>query len=184
MKKVVLIITILMSIFSTTQAQFQAFQKITPKESPCVDFNYYGTTRIDSSFGIFFFSLTEKGWAEAYTGLIYNPTSWLELTLGAGIEQAPSLYRLAGSVWMGSKKIDGFFVGEKGDGPDNWWYKTFLRYKYSEKVNFGLMSWRYSATGPFIGYQLSKKLELWVNVGRDLEFHKDCAIVGFNFNMK
>lgn len=174
-------VSILMLLVSVSaSAQMQIFQKITEEKPSSINFNVYKSQSVDSTkFKVFYFALVEKNWAEAQVGIAYCPATWLELGVGVGIEQAPKLYRYTASVWAGKNDVDFSFVGEKGHGADNWWYKTFVRYHF-KKVNVGLMSWRYAVTGPFAEYQLNKDLKIWVNPGRDLEFGINRIIVGLD----
>ncbi len=168
MKKFFVII-ILALVANAAVAQFQIYTRISEKITPEYDFNFYGQKLLTKHVGIWGFALVEQKWAEAYGGLLYSPAKWVEITVGAGIEQCDALYRLSANVFLSGKNFSFLLATEKGDGRDNWWYKSFLKYQVG-KWNFGIQSWRFHVTGPIVEYSPLSRLKIWVNPGRDLEF--------------
>jgi hypothetical protein len=188
MKKVLFIIAVaIIAVVNSTTAQttFQYFAKVSPEGNVSGhDINIYyarpfssDTAKLASKFKFTAFALVEQGWAEAFAGVAYAPASWVEVGLGFGLEQNPALYRFCGSVWMGKGDFSFFTVVEKGDGTDNWWYKTNLKYSV-KKFAFGLQSWRYQVSGPLVEYSPVKAITLWGMFGRDLESAQQPLITG------
>ena len=189
MRKVLLIIALCaVSTFAVGQMTFQVYTRILEGENKKIivepDVNVYGQKILDekSGIGIWGFALVEKGWAEAYGGLLYSPAKWVEITIGAGIEQCPALYRLSANVWMGGKGFSFLLATEKGDGPDNWWYKSTLKYQV-KNWNLGVMSWRFHGTGPLVEYAPTKITSIWVNPVYDLEFKVSRLVVGIDIKI-
>ncbi len=190
MKKVTVLFIALvaLTINATAQMTLQTYTRINIQSDGKVkvepDVNIYGQKFLtkNEKVGIWGFALVEKGWAEAYGGLLYSPAKWVEITVGAGIEQCPALYRLSANVWMGGKGFSFFLATEKGDGPDNWWYKSFLKYRV-KKWNVGIMSWRFHGTGPLVEYAPAKRVNIWVNPVHDFEFNKNRVVVGVDIKI-
>lgn len=188
MKKVIALVIALIGFSILATAQVQMFVKFTPGEQMSPDINifgYAGKINKTGSLKLTYFALVEKSWAEALVGISYTPAKWCELGLQVGIESAPSLYRISGSVFLALNSKTTFFTCvEKGDGANNWWYKSTLAYCPKEKFSFGLMSWRYNCTGVFIKHTFLKgKLGLWVNPGYDLEFKTERLTVGLDIKI-
>jgi len=186
MKRIIsFVLFIVFSIVVNAQSTFQTYTRVFKGENKIKvepDFNFYGQKLLTNKVGIWGFALVERGWAEAYGGLLYKPADWLELAAGAGIEQNPALYRLAASIWMGHENLAFFIATEKGDGADNWWYKTYVKYQLGAwKV--GAMSWRYQTTGLYLEYSPREFFSLWINPGRDLEFKVNRLVCGIDFKL-
>lgn len=189
MKKVLLISLLLsISTLAIGQMTVQVYTRILEGENGKIlvepDVNIYGQKFLNkkATMGIWGFALVEKGWAEAYGGLLYSPAKWVEITVGAGIEQCPALYRLSANVWMGGKGISFLLATEKGDGPDNWWYKAMLKYRL-KNWNLGLMSWRFHGTGPLLEYTPTKIATIWVNPVYDFEFKVTRLVIGVDIKI-
>ena len=185
MKKVIVlfIAIITLSISATAQMTLQTYTRINIQSDGKVnvepDVNIYGQKFLtkNEKVGIWGFALVEKGWAEAYGGLLYSPAKWVEITVGAGIEQCPGLYRLSANVCMFGKGFTFLLATEKGEGADNWWYKSILKYQV-KNWNFGVMSWRFHGTGPLVEYAPAKRINIWVNPVRDFEFNETRVVLG------
>ena len=189
MKRVVLfMIVVIMAASSTGFAQmtFQVYTRITaqPEGKYLVepDINIYGQKLLTKKFGVWGFALVEKNWAEAYGGVLYSPAEWVEITLGAGIEQCSSLYRLSANVWMGGQGFSFSLLTEKGDGPDNWWYKSVLKYKVGN-FNLGIMAWRFHGIGPLVEYTPLKRATIWLNPVYDPEFKEQRVVIGVDIKI-
>lgn len=188
MKKIVALLVALLGFATISFSQVQIFGKYTPGGSVEPDINifgYAGKINESGTLKLTYFALVEKAWAEALVGISYSPTKWCELGLQAGIESAPSIYRFCGSVFLAlSSKTTFFTCVEKGDGRNNWWYKSTLSYCPKEKFSFGLMSWRYNGTGIFLKHTFMKdKFGLWVNPAYDLEFKTERFTVGLDIKI-
>ncbi|QQR50266.1 hypothetical protein IPF86_04305 [Candidatus Nomurabacteria bacterium] len=137
-----------------------------------------------SKFSFTSFTLVEQNWAEALVGLSYSPKSWLNIGLSAGIEHNPALYRFAGSVWLGKDRSSLLFLWEKGDGNDNYWYKTTALYDISTKVSLGAIAWRFHGIGPVAIYNVRKlDSKFWVMPAHDFEFNENRVMFGVDIGI-
>jgi len=101
-----------------------------------------------------------------------------------GLETAPSIYRLSGSVYLGNDHVFFSTCLEKGDGRNNWWYKSALGYSPSKKFSLGLISWRYNGTGIFLKYNATKPgVSFWINPAYDLEFKTQRLTIGMDIKI-
>ncbi|MCX6795600.1 MAG: hypothetical protein NT165_02670 [Candidatus Falkowbacteria bacterium] len=174
MRKLVMLVSLFI-VSLNSFAQIQVFEKIAKGAKPAIDINFFGYGKIDTSanakFKMTYFALVEEKWAEGLVGVSYTPVKWCEIGLSAGIESVSSLYRVSASIWLGNDKFSFFSCVEKGEGRDNWWYKSVANYNVNKNISLGLMSWRYNNTGLFLKYNNVRfGVSPWVNVGRDLEF--------------
>lgn len=191
MKKVFLFFLLLsglLPIFAT--AQIQIFGKYTPGPGEGIEpdiniFGYAGSINKSESLKLTYFALVEKSWAEGLVGISYTPIEWCELGFQFGLETTPSIYRLCGSVFLAlNSKTTFFLCAEKGDGRDNWWYKTILSHCPKSRFSFGIMSWRYNGTGVFVKYTFLKdKIGLWVNPAYDFEFKTKRMTIGLDIKI-
>ncbi|MCF7820446.1 MAG: hypothetical protein K9M44_03185 [Candidatus Pacebacteria bacterium] len=167
-------------------AQVQIFGKYTPEEKTLApDINIFGygqKLNQSSTLKMTYFALVEENWAEGLIGVSYAPKDWLELGLLGGIETTETLYRFCASVWLGKDKFSLLTFFEKGDGKDNWWYKSTLSYQIAETWSTGLMSWRYNGTGVFVKKDF-KTFSVWVNPAYDLEFEKERLTMGIDIKI-
>lgn len=188
MKNLVVLFILLFAIVASVNAQmtFQVYTRITSQSEGKYliepDVNLYGQKLLTKKFGIWGFALVEKNWAEAYGGILYSPAEWVEITLGGGIEQCPTLYRLSANVWMGGKGFSFSLLTEKGDGPDNWWYKSVLKYKVGN-FNLGVMAWRFHGIGPLAEYTPLKRATIWINPVYDPEFKEQRVVIGVDIKI-
>lgn len=88
--------------------------------------------RAGSTLGVFVFGLVSPGWAQLYSGLTFAPADWIQLSAGAGLEQADAPWRTAGSIWLGRGRFSLLTIGEYGGGGG--WYKAV--------GNARIVSWR------------------------------------------
>lgn len=104
--------------------------------------------------------------------------------MGAGIEQNDALYRLAGNVWIGKGKTSLLILTEKGDGKDNYWYKTVLSYKASEQFTVGALAWRFHGVGPTVRYTPKKSyLTIWCMPAYDFEVNLKRIMLGLSIKI-
>lgn len=186
MKKAV-IFCMLIAVTTVAMSQVQIFGKYTAetgKTEPDINIFGYGP-RLDSAakLKITYFALVEKTWAEALVGIAYSPAPWCEIGIMIGLETVPSAYRLSSSIWLGNDKTSFSACVEKGDGRDNWWYKSTAAYNLNANWSAGLMSWRYNGTGVFVKYTTNRKLSFWANPAYDLEFNQKRLTVGVDIKI-
>lgn len=168
------------SIFSQTQVE--VFGKLV-EGTVTPDINVFATKKISEKVSLTAFTLVEEKWSEALVGVTYCPTSNLELGLSAGIEQNEALYRLGGSVWIGSGKTSLLILVEKGDGLDNYWYKSVVNYKVSEDLSVGISAWRFHGIGPVLKLAIKDlDCKVWINPAYDLEVNKTKIMLGLDIS--
>lgn len=169
----------------TLYAQVEVYTRINTDRTIEPDLNIYGTKKISSKMKFTYFALLEENWSEGLLGCEYSPTSWISLGLSTGIEHNPTIYRFAGSLWIGKGKMSLLSLCEKGDGSDNYWYKTVAGYKHSDMWTIGAVAWRYHGVGPIVKYTPKKSdLTLWVMPAYDTESRTKRAIVGLSLKIQ
>lgn len=180
MKKLVIFLALILGCLYTS-AQVEIYGRYTIGKTIEPDINIYGVKKISEKFSFTYFALIEKNWAETCLGFAYSPKEWVSIGLSAGIETNPAIYRLAGSIWFGKGKTSLLILGEKGDGKDNYWYKTVLSYKISEAFTVGAIAWRFHGVGPIVKYTPKKSdLTFWFLPAYDPEFKAKRLIVGLS----
>ena len=112
--------------------------------SPTVDV-YLTAGKPDSKIGMFGWALVAPGWAEAYGGVTYAPLDGLELSLGAGMEQAEKPWRTTASVFAARGRFSLFAVGEYGGSGG--WYHAQLMVKANDQLSIGAMSQAFAGSG-------------------------------------
>lgn len=183
MKKLVIFVAfVLLSCNAFSQVQIYGRYTLQGEVEPNI--NIYGTHSINNEFKFTYFTLVEQGWSEGLVGIAYSPAEFIEIGVGAGIEQNPALFRYTASIWLGKGDFSLFLLGEKGDGNDNYWYKSVLSYKASDNCTTGLMAWRYHGVGPFVEINIpALESKIWVNPCYDFEFNKTRIMIGANITM-
>lgn len=108
----------------------------------------------------FVFAQVATGWAQAYAGMKYSPAPWAEVSLGIGLEQADSPFRVGGSVWLGQGRVSALHLFEDGgSGP---WHKTTVAYKATSELSLGLVDRSFCGRGLTAEYKLSNDTTLTV----------------------
>ncbi|HVY36243.1 MAG TPA: hypothetical protein VG982_03160 [Candidatus Paceibacterota bacterium] len=183
MKKFFLFVIVNIFIFRAT-SQVEVYGRYTEGGKVAPDINVYGEKKISKKISLTYFTLVEEKWAEALIGTSYSPTDWFSAGISAGIEQNPALFRMAGSLWFGKGKTSLLLLGEKGSGPDNYWYKTTLSYKFSDKFSFAARAWRYHGVGPVATFFIKKLASsIWIMPAYDFEVDKKKLVFGFDIKI-
>ena len=103
------------------------------------------------------FSAVSTGYSQAYIGPVWKPNDQLALSVSAGIESSPSLWRVAAKALYADKGFKGFVILEDGGtGP---WYRVDI----TERIGcfkFGVLAKRYNGLGVRLGFA-GKHFELW-----------------------
>lgn len=60
------------------------------KGQPSTQFQWWIQGNFNKEFGYFGWALVSKDWSEIYPGIFWQPTSWLQIGAGLGIEQGQS----------------------------------------------------------------------------------------------
>lgn len=143
---------------------------------------FFASKKIAPNLNLTAFSLITKGWGEAMFGAAYNFSPNLQAGLNCGFEQlnGTTSFRTGGSFWTGKGKISFTFLGEKGDGQNNYWYKTTLSRKMSDQLSLGVRAWRFNGIGPLFEYTYKSYPKVWFFPAYNPENKKLCALVGID----
>jgi hypothetical protein len=154
------------------------------KQTYVPDMNFSGQRMLSEHWGVFGFCLVEQKTAKAYGGVVYSPAKWVKLRVGIGLEQKPSLYRLAAGALFNFDKFTIFLAGERGKDDvgkpgQNYWYRASAKYQV-KNWELGVISWRYHATGLWLGYAPTKWLNIWTVPGYDFRVNAWRVVVGLD----
>lgn len=179
MKKSIIFILLLVS--SVSFAQVSVFTKYSDgKIIPCA--TIFGTKPINDKVSFTYFALVQEKWAETMLGVAYSPVNWAQIGLNCGFEQNPALFRVGGSIWLGKDKISFLTLLEKGDGHDNYWYKSTLAYKATDNLSLGARAWRFNGIGPLVEYKV-KDFKFWIMPAYEFEKNNSNLIVGVDIKI-
>lgn len=179
MKKLIFSIFLLVSVSSF--AQVSIFTKYSEgKLSPCA--TIFGTKPISEKMNFTYFALISESWAETQLGASYSPFNWISVGLSCGFEQNPALFRVGGSIWLGQGKTSFLTLLEKGDGPKNYWYKSTISYKATDKLNLAIRAWRFNGIGPVLEYK-AKDLKIWIMPAYDFEKENSNLLIGLDIKL-
>ena len=174
-----LFFTLVVLFFSLSlSAQIEVYGRYTKGGSIEPDINFYGSKKISQSWKVTYFALVESTWSEALIGLTYVPNDWLEIGLSSGVEHNPAICRFASNLWIGKNNTSLTVLLEKGSGSDNYWYKTDVSEKLSEKFTVGLMAWRFHGVGPMVKFTPAKSLTYWIYPTYDFEYKAQRLSIG------
>ncbi len=151
---------------ATAQSSFtvESFNKFSRsgEYTPQIDVNV--THSITPKFGMFVFTLVDKGWAEAIPGFTYAPSKSIEFGLGGGVETDPSPFRMLATVWTGDDRRSLFSAFELGGSGH--WYLMVMNLKVKRQKNYelglGFRLQRFAGIGPRIEVALPRlKTTVW-----------------------
>lgn len=186
-KLIVLLISI--SISTLLSAQFstlEIYSRNTINGNSVPDANLYGELASKSKFAPTYFLLVEPGYAEAMFGFSYYITEHMSLGLNTGFESSSTVYRFGASFWAETGDWTFLALGEKGDGDDNYWYKTDIICDLSERFSTGAIAWRYHGIGPVLKYHFKAgeyNSKFWIMPAYDLEFEEARIMLGVEINL-
>ena len=134
--------------------------------------------------GLFAWGLADTGgFGEIYIGPTWYPRKWVELQVGAGIENHPGFWRVGTGVFLNGHLGSATILWETG--VTGYWYKVAYSHHVAGKVSLGVFSRRFAGTGPIIEVKASKSYTIWVTAGPDLQDHNRMkAVVGMNITPK
>jgi len=141
------------------------FVKTTPIGESAVGFYVYGL-------------INQSPWAQIHGGLSVNPRKWIGFTLGAGTEKSDAPWRIGGSFFVAGRGNVAFLAME--DGGSGLWYRVHYTRRLNSRVNLGVISRRFSPTGPYVEVKVAPRLTAWSTVGPNLETDRTTGIVGLN----
>ena len=139
--------------------------------------NCYVTKKLTEKWGLYGWGQTSRSYSQAYGGVTFSPTTWAQVGLAAGVEQAKKKGRIAGFVWTGKKKVSNLLIVETGGSGT--WFKETLSYQATKRVAVSFVSQRFLATTGFgVDVSLGKGFTAYAIGGRDLEFQKTRGAFG------
>lgn len=109
---------------------------------------------INNNLGLFGFGQVTEGWSQAYGGITYAPTTWLEVAAGTGTEQWTSRTRFGGWVWAGKGRFSILHLME--DGGSGAWHKTEFRLKATSNLTLGYVNRAFRGEGPLLEWKATK----------------------------
>lgn len=146
----------------------------------------FGTKPIIDKVSFTYFVLVQEKWAETMIGAAYAPVDWLEIGINAGFEQNPALFRAGASIWLGNSQVSFLTLLEKGDGKDNYWYKSTVSCKplptALPALSLGIRAWRFNGIGPFIEYK-PNEIKFWLLPAYDFEKNTSNIIAGIDIKL-
>ena len=164
MRKLILFI-VLFTITTSSFAQMKVFIRYTPESSEVLPtVTYFGKKKISDKFYLAIYTLVNKRFSEVLVGFTYAPKKWIKIGLSSGIENSAvssAGYRFGSSLWLGKDKNSLFSIFEKGDGRDNFFYKTTYKHKISDRIHLGIVAWRFHGVGPLAFYNIKKLIPLF-----------------------
>lgn len=183
MKNFLVLVLVFFFLSLTAESQIRAFVKISETSSTSWVVNLYGEKTITEDFSFSYFVFSAKAWTEAMGGLTYYISENTSVSLLAGVEQHPEVWRLAASSFFKKNGWALFTWVEKGGSKGNYWYNTCLTKQVSPFLTAGIMSSRFNVTGPYLETPLMKSVSLWTNFGRDLEFKENRILIGLKISL-
>ncbi len=125
-------------------------------------FQYWIQGQFNKQFGWFAWALGSKNWSEIYPGLSWQPTSWLQMGVGAGIEQGQSKARFGEFLWIGKGRF--CFLGFTEHEGSGFWYRAMAMYKMNDSFQVGLMSQHKLGIGPKMEAVVLKPFSVWAAI--------------------
>jgi len=143
-------------------------------------FQWWIQGNFNKSFGYFGWALVSKGWSEIYPGIFWQPTSWLQLGAGLGIEQNQSKPRFGAFLWAGEGKV--YFLGFLEAWGSGLWYRAMAMYRLNQALQVGLMSQYNLGIGPKVEVAFYKPFSLWLAVLTMGQNPRTTAFAGIKLN--
>lgn len=159
---VCLVVTLVL-VASTASAQatgYAGYQAVYEKsQTPKHNLELYLEKPAWGKVGVSAFTFVTSGWAEAYAGPTYAPSSWLTAGVSLGAQQTNNELgiRYATSLWMGGgKDLPIQFLGfVEGDNTvSGLWYDAKAVYSPLPWLSLGLHGRRFVGIGPRVEVKL------------------------------
>jgi hypothetical protein len=158
-------------VLSATASFAQSFVELqvasSPKAAPLL-VGYLAKNFEKSPFGLTATALVTNGWAEAYAGPSWMPTTWFALNTNVGMETSasgnlgrlalvPAIFNKDGAVALLLEANKGVLAGDRTAVGCELTAKAHV----SETFSFGLKSRYGVGTGPLAEVRLGKTFSLW-----------------------
>jgi len=125
-------------------------------------FQWWIQGSFSQKFGYFGWALVSNNWSEIYPGVSWQPTSWLQVGVGMGIESGQSKARFGEFLWIGKGKF--YFLGFTEHEGSGFWYRAMAMYRMNETLQIGLMSQHKLGIGPKVEMVIYKPFSFWAAV--------------------
>ncbi len=142
-----------------------------PRAKAIVDTGLVDHLSLTTTFGV------SPGYAEAYFGPTWSPTTHFSLGVAGGMETDADPWRVMTYSTASHKGFRTLGVVEYGGS--GLWYKAVTSYTV-EPVSIGAMLQRSDGLGPRIAVS-RWELELWTAPLYDVESQKPCLLIGANW---
>lgn len=103
------------------------------------------TRPVKGMVGSFVWFQVQKGYSQAYAGPTLSPKPWIQLAVGAGLEEDNHPARVGSYVWVGNKQNSVLFIAE--DGGSGFWHKTEALHTFNRFLDAGFIEERYKGSG-------------------------------------
>lgn len=150
MKTLIIVVALLLFIPLTLTAQVTGsveLQNMWPKGdefTPDIEVWLHGP--VTGSVNWWAWTLNSRSWGEAYAGIAYAPTTWIEGGVAYGIETADPSGRLGTFLWAGEERWYVIcFYEDGGSGP---WRRTIGNFYFTQNFGLGAMEQRGLGSGP------------------------------------
>jgi hypothetical protein len=167
MKTYVAILTSVLFTLIATTTLADGFTEIQmPTDVTAITMDGGVTTSLTEEWGLGVFFLVTRAWAEAYVGPSFSPTTWIQLCLQAGIQQAGDGVepRFALSAWVGGGAFSMFSIVEFDlNGSDGLWYDMTPRWNATDWLDIGIKARRFVGIGPMVDVAIpTTPARVWV----------------------
>ena len=131
--------------------------------SPAVNVWIQGPVK--DKVGYFVWSLNSKEYAEAYAGLNYKLTNWMEVGAGVGLETAKSPARVGLYTFISKGRFSSFAGYENGGS--GYWDRVTTNYTLYKNdflsIGAGGMHQSFKGYGPRVQIGLGKRITVWTS---------------------
>jgi len=117
-----------------------------------------------AGIGGFAFASVTKGFGQIYAGPTYSPAKWLELGIGAGL-QDNGQFRTGGYAWTGGGVGYVLALGEYSR-EGGWWYKGIAALRPIKPLAIGGYIQRFAGVGPYVEIKIDNQvlpITLWTS---------------------
>jgi hypothetical protein len=153
--------------------EYENLSTFQPKSLFAPQITIYGSQiRKDAQFGVYFFSLLNPNWGQAYGGVLFRPASWITLNAGFGLERDSAPLRLNAGAFMSLGRLTLLQVYEYGGS--GFWYNIILNYGVDENLKSGIIFKRFYGLGPNFEFNIHHT-PMTITAAPLYDFEFDCV---------
>jgi hypothetical protein len=128
-----------------------------------------GEHKINEHLKVFIWSLSSNTWSEGIVGMTYVPATWIELSIGGGVESDVNPLRMQASAFM-AKGVHSLYLATELGGSGYWYLleqnNNVLTHSDTlngiNNIGLGVRAQRFAGVGPRVQVVFSKKrVMLW-----------------------